>query len=144
MKPDSAERGRHGAQIQTWVLYAVGLIAGANVPAAVAVALLVSVARHRPLLAQAARGHRGVSATRLTIVWALALVAIAAVQGAGAVLGMASITTLAGLAARAGFALAAEAVLLVATAMYLTAPSHRLGRVQTHDDPSLVAEHARH
>ena len=134
MEQDHAGRARDEARIQTWVLCAVGLIAGANVPAVVAVALLVSVGAHRPLLARVTRTHRGANATRLTLVWALALFAIAAMQGAGAALGMSSITTLTGLVARAGFALAAEAVLFIATAMYLTAPSHRLERRFGRDD----------
>lgn len=107
-----------------WVLTAGGPVAGALVPAAVAVALFVSVALHRPLLARAARGRGGRTATRLTIGWALALSAIAAAQVAGAVLGMGAITSPGGLAARTGFALALEAVLLVATAVYLTLAEH--------------------
>ena len=149
MKSDAGYRGpgrrRDGEQVRHWGLSAVGLIAGAIVPAAVAVALLVSLAVHRPLVARAAGPPGGSTATRLTIAWALTMVAIAAVQGAGAILGMASITTPAGLAARSGFALAVEAVALVATAMYLTAPSHRLGAgALASDDPSLATEHRPH
>jgi len=139
MKLGPADRDRDGTRVRTWALSAVGLIAGANVPAVVAVALLFSVALRRPLLARVAQPDRGVSATRLTIAWALGLATIAAVQGAGAVLGMASITTPEGLATRAAFALAAEAVLLVATAIYLKTPSLRPGRAQPPDDPKLAA-----
>jgi hypothetical protein len=127
MTPYVADRGRKGTRVHPWGLYAVGLIAGAIVPAALALALLASVALHRPLLARAAQPHRGVSATRLTVAWTLALATIAAVQGASAILGMESITTPAGFAARSGFALAVEAVALVSTAMYLKSPSRRAG-----------------
>jgi hypothetical protein len=142
MKPESADLGREATRIQTWGLYAVGLIVGAIVPAVLALALLASVALHRPLLARAARPHRGVSATRLTVAWALALATIAAVQGASAILGMESITTPVGFAARSGFALAVEAVALVSTAMYLKSPSHRPGPGS--DDPSLATEQGRY
>jgi hypothetical protein len=126
MEPNSASRGR-GTSIRPWGLAAAALIAGAIVPAIVALALLVSVALHRPLLARAAQRRRGLSAARLTIVWAVAMVVIAVAQGAGAILGIASIATPAGFVARSGFALAVEAVALVATAVYLTAPPRRLG-----------------
>jgi hypothetical protein len=143
-KPYVADRGRKGTRIQPWGFYAVGLIVGAVVPAAVAVALLASVALHRPVLARAARPHRA-SATRLTIVWALTMVTIAAVQGAGAMLGMWSVITPAGLAARSGFAVAVEAVALVSTAMYLPAASHRPGpSALAPGDPSIAAEQGRH
>jgi hypothetical protein len=63
-------------------------------------------------------------------VWALVAVGVTAgalVPAAGSVLGMGSITSPRGLAARTGFGLAAEAVLLAATAAYLKAPSQRPG-----------------
>lgn len=144
MKPYVADRGQTGTRIQPWGLYAVGLIVGAVVPAAVAVALLASVALHRPVLARAARPHRA-SATRLTIVWAPTMVTIAAVQGAGAILGMWSVITPAGLADRSEFAVVVEAVALVSTAMYLTAASHKpgLGALAA-DDPSIAIEQGRH
>jgi hypothetical protein len=102
-----------------------GLIAGALVPAVVAVVLFVSLAVHRPLLARAVRGDGGAAAARLTLAWALALAAIAAVQAAGAMLGMGSITSPLGLAARTGFALAVEAAMLVASTFYLTVSSRK-------------------
>jgi hypothetical protein len=106
-------------------LLTVGLIAGAVVPAVVAVVLFVSVAMHRPVLVRTARGISGAAASRLTLAWALALTAIAAVQAGGAVLGMGSITTPLGFAARTGFALAVEAAMLVASTVYLTGPSRK-------------------
>jgi hypothetical protein len=109
-------------------LIAAGLVAGALVPAAVAAALLVSLPLRRPLLA--VRTNDPKSATRLTVAWALALVAVAAIQLGGSLLGMASITSPGDVAARTGVGLAAEAVMLVATQTYLRSrpsdhPTHR-------------------
>jgi hypothetical protein len=142
MKPGSNYHGRHGIRTQTWAPSVAGLAAGAVVPAIVAVALLVSVALHRPLLARAARQRRDFSAVRLTIAWGLVMAVIAAAQGAGAILGIASIATTAGLVARTGFALAVEAVAILATAMYVMTLSRPLGPgEQASDGPSLATEH---
>lgn len=97
----------------------VGLILAALVPALFGLALLVSAAIRRPLLARALATSDGIAAARLTIVWGIALLAIAAGQLAGALAGFGSITSPAGMASRFGFALAAETLLLGASAAYL-------------------------
>jgi hypothetical protein len=103
-----------------------------------AAALFVSLALRRPLLA--IRTNNPTSATRLTIGWAFALVAIAAIQLGGSLLGMASITSPGGLVARTGVGLAAEAVMLIATKTYLRSqpsepPSHPLIEPESSHDP---------
>jgi hypothetical protein len=107
-----------------------------------AAALFVSLALRRPLLA--VRTNNPTSATRLTGAWALALVAIAAIQLGGSLLGMASITSPGGLAARTGVGLAAEAVMLVATETYLRRqppgpPAHPTGLESSHDQTQRAA-----
>jgi hypothetical protein len=62
-------------------------------------------------------------ATRLPAAWALALMAIAAVQLAGAVLGMGSFTRPGDLAVRTGVGLAAEMVMFIVSATYLRSRS---------------------
>jgi hypothetical protein len=124
---NSSEIGPAGERLPSRAVVAVGMIVGALVPAVMAVALFASAAFHRPALARIVRPSRGPAAARLTIAWALALTGIAAVQAAGALIGLGSISSPVGLAARTGFGLAAEAVLLVATAVYLTRPTRQLG-----------------
>lgn len=124
----SVDRGWPDAHALERAPLLVGLIAGALVPAVVAVVLFVSLAAHRPLLLRAGRGSSATAATRLTLAWALALIAIAAVQAVGAVLGMGSITSPLGLAARTGFALVVEAAMLVASTLYLTVSSRKQDR----------------
>lgn len=93
-------------------------------------ALLVLAAIRRPLLASGLATSDGIAAARLTIVWGIDLMAMAAGQLAGALVGRGSITSPAGFATRIGFALAAETILLGASAAYLrrsvdtTDPSH--------------------
>ena len=95
-----------------------GLIVAALVPAVFGLALLVSVAVRRPLLARVlATTER--PAARLTLAWGIALLAIAAGQLAGALAGFGSITSPTGFATRFGLALAAETILLGASAAYL-------------------------
>ena len=95
-----------------------GLIVAALVPAVFGLALLVSVAVRRPLLARVlATTER--PAARLTLAWGIALLAIAAGQLAGALAGFGSITSATGFATRFGFALAAETILLGASAAYI-------------------------
>jgi hypothetical protein len=65
-------------------------------------------------VARALTTNDGIAASRLTIVWGIALMAIAAGQLAGALVGLGSITSPAGFATRIGFALAAETILLAA------------------------------
>ena len=96
-----------------------GLVLAAVIPAVFAVVFLVSAALRRPVLRPAlARGSDKI-AQRVTVVWGIALLVIAASQGAGALVGVSSITSAAGLAARVAFALAAEAILLGGTLLYL-------------------------
>ena len=121
MRSTSRSRTDDRAPARAWIV--AGLIAGALVPAAVAVALLVSLTLRRPLLA--VRTNNPTSAARLTVAWALGLLAVAAIQLGGALLGMASITSPGGLAARTGVGLAAEAVMLLATQTYLRSRSPR-------------------
>ena len=97
----------------------VGLALAAVLPAVFAVVFLVSAALRRPVLGPAPPQSKGEIAQRLTVVWGIALVIIAAFQGAGALVGVGSITSAAGLAARFAFALAAEIILLGATLLYL-------------------------
>ena len=96
-----------------------GLILAALVPAVFGLALLVSAAIRRLLLTYVLTTSQRVAATRLTIAWGIALLAIAAAQLAGAVAGFESITSPAGFATRFGSALAAETILLGASAAYL-------------------------
>jgi hypothetical protein len=125
MRSWSVDRERPRAGARDRALLAGGLIIGVLVPAAGAVVLFVSLAARRPLLIRAVRGGSASDATRLTLAWALALTAIAAVQAVGAVLGMGSLTSPAGLAARTGFGFAVEAAMLVASTLYLTASSRK-------------------
>jgi hypothetical protein len=106
---------------------AIALIVSALVPALVAVALLVSAALRRPLLARYLRPSARAAAAPLTIAWGVALLAIAAVQVTGAIVGLGSITTPGGLAARTGVALAAELIVLAASAGYLARLHPRSG-----------------
>ena len=95
-----------------------GLIIAALVPAVFGLALLVSAAVRRPLLTRVVATPEG-PAARLTLVWGIALLAIAAGQLAGALAGFGSITSATGFATRFGFALAAETILLGASAAYI-------------------------
>jgi hypothetical protein len=95
-----------------------GLILSALVPAVFGLALLVSAATRRPLLARVLATSDGFAAARLTIAWGIALLGIAAGQFAGALAGFGSITSPAGFASRLGFALAAETILLGPSVAY--------------------------
>jgi hypothetical protein len=75
------------------------LILAALVPAVFGLALLVSAAIRRPLLARPLPTNVRSAAARLTPVWGIALLAIAAGQLAGALAGFGSITSPAGFAA---------------------------------------------
>jgi hypothetical protein len=83
----STSRSRTDTRPPARAPIAAGLIAGALVPAAAAAALFVSLALRRPLLA--VRTNNPTSAIHLTVAWALALVAVAAIQLGGSLLGMA-------------------------------------------------------
>jgi hypothetical protein len=96
-----------------------GLVLAALVPAVFGLAILASAAIGRPLIAHILTTSNRVAANRLTIVWGIALLAIAGGQLAGALTGLGSITSAPGFAARSGFALAAETILLVASFAYV-------------------------
>jgi hypothetical protein len=100
------------------------LILAALVPAVFGLALLVSAAIRRPFLTYVLTTSQRAAATRLTIAWGIALLAIAAAQLAGAVAGFESITSPAGFATRFGSALAAETILLGASVTYLRRSAH--------------------
>jgi hypothetical protein len=110
-----------------------GLIPSALVPGVFAVALLVSPAIRRPLLARVLTTSDGIAAARLTIAWGIALLGIAAGQLAGALAGFGSITSPAGFVSRFGFALAVETILLAPSVAYLR-------RSADTTDPSLIGE----
>ena len=107
-----------------------GLILAALVPAAFGLALLVSAAISRPLMARALMTTDRVAATRLTIAWGIALLGIAGGQLAGTLAGFGSITSPPGFAARLGFALAAETILLGASAAYLRRSADKTDPIQ--------------
>jgi hypothetical protein len=97
----------------------VGLVLAAALPAVFAVVFLVSAALRRPVLGPALPQSQGEVAQRLTVLWGIALLLIAAFQAAGALVGIGSLASAAGVAARLAFALAAEIVLLGGTLLYL-------------------------
>lgn len=114
-------------------------LVGAVLPAAAALAFLISLAARRPLVAAAARrwprltGHPAArvsrrAATGLTAAWGTGMLAAAAIQGAGALTGALSLTTPAGFTTRALIALAIEAILTATTLTWLRrSPAARSG-----------------
>ena len=110
----------------------------AVIPAAAALAFLISLAARRPLVAVAARRWPWLTGrpaaqpshgtlTGLTAAWAIGMLAAAAVQLAGAFTGGLSLTSPGGFTLRALIALAAEAILVGVTIAWLRrshAPRH--------------------
>jgi hypothetical protein len=124
MHPTPATRNRPPAT--TLAGLAAAALVSAVIPAAAGLALLISLAARRPLVAVAARrwpwltGRPAVqppqrTLTGLTAAWGLGLLAGAAVQGAGALTGGLTFTSPASFTARALIALAAEAILAAIT-----------------------------
>ena len=110
----------------------------AVIPAAAALAFLISLAARRPLVAVAARRWPWLTGrpaaqpshgtpTGLTAAWAIGMLAAAAVQLAGAFTGGLTLTSPGGFTTRALIALAAEAILAAVTIAWLRrshAPRH--------------------
>ena len=128
MHPSPASRNRPPAT--TVAGLAAAALVSAVIPAAAALAFLISLAARRPLVAVAAGrwpwlagrpaaqpSHR--TLTGLTAAWGIGLLAAAAVQGAGAISGGLTFTTPASFAARALIALAVEAILAALTIAWL-------------------------
>jgi hypothetical protein len=128
MHPTPASRHRPPAT--TLAALAAAALVSAVIPAAAALAFLISLAIRRPLIAVAARRwpwltgrpasqlpHR--TLTGLTAAWAIGLLAAAAVQGADALTGGLALTSPAGFATRALIALAIEAILAAITIAWL-------------------------
>jgi len=128
MHPIPASRNRPPAT--TVAGLAAAALVSAVIPAAAALAFLISLAARRPLVAVAAGRwpwltgrpaaqlpHR--TLTGLTAAWGIGLLAAAAVQGAGAITGGLTFTTPASFAARALIALAIEAILAALTIAWL-------------------------
>jgi len=128
MHPIPASRYRPPAT--TVAGLAAAALVSAVIPAAAALAFLISLAARRPLVAVAAGRwpwltgrpaaqlpHR--TLTGLTAAWGIGLLAAAAVQGAGAITGGLTFTTPASFAARALIALAIEAILAALTIAWL-------------------------
>jgi len=128
MHPIPASRNRPPAT--TVAGLAAAALVSAVIPAAAALAFLISLAARRPLVAVAAGrwpwlagrpaaqpAHR--TLTGLTAAWGIGLLAAAAVQGAGAISGGLTFTTPASFAARALIALAVEAILAALTIAWL-------------------------
>jgi len=128
MHPIPASRYRPPAT--TVAGLAAAALVSAVIPAAAALAFLISLAARRPLVAVAAGrwpwlagrpaaqpSHR--TLTGLTAAWGIGLLAAAAVQGAGAITGGLTFTTPASFAARALIALAIEAILAALTIAWL-------------------------
>ena len=128
MHPIPASRNRPPAT--TVAGLAAAALVSAVIPAAAALAFLISLAARRPLVAVAAGRwpwltgrpaaqlpHR--TLTGLTAAWGIGLLAAAAVQGAGAITGGLTFTTPASFAARALIALAVEAILAALTIAWL-------------------------
>jgi len=128
MHPIPASRNRPPAT--TVAGLAAAALVSAVIPAAAALAFLISLAARRPLVAVAAGrwpwlagrpaaqpSHR--TLTGLTAAWGIGLLAAAAVQGAGAISGELTFTTPASFAARALIALAVEAILAALTIAWL-------------------------
>jgi len=128
MHPIPASRYRPPAT--TVAGLAAAALVSAVIPAAAALAFLISLAARRPLVAVAAGrwpwlagrpaaqpSHR--TLTGLTAAWGIGLLAAAAVQGAGAISGGLTFTTPASFAARALIALAVEAILAALTIAWL-------------------------
>ncbi|MBV9684847.1 MAG: hypothetical protein JO046_23850 [Solirubrobacterales bacterium] len=114
------ERERANARYRvTPIRLGAGLVLAAALPAVFAVVFLVSAALRRPVLGPALPQSQGEIAQRPTVVWGIALLVIAAFQGAGALVGVGSITSAAALGARFAFAMTAEIVLLGGTLLYL-------------------------
>ena len=128
MHPIPASRYRPPAT--TVAGLAAAALVSAVIPAAAALAFLISLAARRPLVAVAAGGWAGRAGrpaaqpshrtlTGLTAAWGIGLLAAAAVQGAGAISGGLTFTTPASFAARALIALAVEAILAALTIAWL-------------------------
>jgi hypothetical protein len=121
---------RQRPRITTVAGLAAAALVSAVIPAAAALAFLISLAIRRPLITVAARrwpwltgrpaaqpSHR--TLTGLTAAWGIGLLAAAAVQGAGALTGGLTLTSPASFAARALIALAIEAILAALTIAWL-------------------------
>ena len=128
MHPIPASRNRPPAT--TVAGLAAAALVSAVIPAAAALAFLISLAARRPLVAVAAGrwpwlagrpaaqpSHR--TLTGLTAAWGIGLLAAGTVQGAGAITGGLTFTTPASFAARALIALAVEAILAALTIAWL-------------------------
>jgi hypothetical protein len=128
MQTTPASRNRPSGT--TLARLAAAALFSAVIPAAAALAFLISLAARRPLIAVAARRwpwltgrqmaqppHR--TLTALTAAWAIGLLAAAAVQGAGALTGGLALTSPGGFAARALIALAIEVILAALTIAWL-------------------------
>ena len=142
MHPAPASRDRPPAT--TLAGLAAAALVSAVIPAAAALAFLISLAARRPLVAVATRRwpwltgrpaarlpHR--TLTGLTAAWGIGLLAAAAVQGAGALTGGLTFTSPANFAVRALIALAVEAILAVLTLAWLhRTPAKRTASPATH------------
>ena len=142
MHPVPASRNRPRAT--TLAGLASAALVSAVVPAAAALAFLISLAARRPLVAVAARRwpwltgrpaaqppHR--TLTGLTAAWGIGLLAAGAVQGAGALTGGPALTSPGGFAARALIALVIEAILAALTIAWLhRTPAKRTASPATH------------
>ena len=128
MHPIPASRNRPPATPVAGL--AAAALVSAVIPAAAALAFLISLVIRRPLVAVATGrwpwltgrpaaqpSHR--TLTGLTAAWGIGLLAAAAVQGAGAISGGLTFTTPASFAARALIALAVEAILAALTIAWL-------------------------
>ena len=129
---------------------AAAALVSAVIPAAAALAFLISLAARRPLVAVAAGrwpwlagrpaaqpSHR--TLTGLTAAWGIGLLAAAAVQGAGALTGGPTLTSPAGFAVRALIALAIQAILAALTITWLhrtPAPRRQARSANTSPKPS--------
>ena len=142
MHPIPASRNRPPAT--TVAGLAAAALVSAVIPAAAALAFLISLAARRPLVAVAAGRwpwltgrpaaqlpHR--TLTGLTAAWGIGLLAAAAVQGAGAITAGLALTTPASFAARALIALAVQAILAALTIAWLhRTPAKRTASPATH------------
>jgi len=128
MHPTPATRQRPAGT--TVAGLAAAALITAVIPAAAGLALLISLAARRPLVAVAARRWPWLTGrlaappprrtlTGLTVAWGIGLLAAGAVQGAGAITGGLTLTSPGSFAARALIALAIEAILAALTIAWL-------------------------
>jgi len=131
---------RSSVSTAAWVAaLAAGAIIGAVLPALAGLVLLGSAALRRPLLGRriftrldsasgpAATRQSGRAATRLTLAWGAGLVLTGLVQGLMTLANGASVTDPAGMLTRTLVGLAGEALLAVATLVWLSRVRARRG-----------------